>query len=672
MGEPLHALGNLCQLCSGINVEVLSRPGGYEYHATVEAWLKSAHTCRLCNVLLATTLEGPVVMYDNINDLVKDETFVNSHGIALRLRERNMLTNLKNYVYINLTLRSNPTQEPKHLSGIYVFTNQNDPAATSQVPWKRDLPDSTGSEASFKVAESWLKTCLREHSDDKPDRALSPNTQCSYTAARLVELSPTSVRVVQGKSVKEPYATLSYCWGPGDQWPWGPERLAKDRLGNELKKGLSRDALPKTIREAVLVAERLNLRYIWVDVLCILQTELHRSDWLHELRNMATIYAEAQVNIAASSSRDKESGLFSEHSSSLRHPYGGCIQVDSTVHGQPSTLYFRPNRQRDLYTGSAAFHNQVEQGELASRGWVCQERIASPRILYYGETQLYWQCNHVHATEDNLGEGSSETEDQKPWRSLYHAETDPHAVHGSKDDGYLDMEDLRGHWYSFIVPKYYSSRKLTNQCDKLVAISGLAKKLQSHRPTIRYLAGLWEGIVLEGLLWCAKGPGRTFDKEKGYVAPTWSWASRDGGVEYNGHFGAAFAQFDCELLHCQVENEEAEQFGPVLSATLEIEAAFLCGCAKALNPETYSEANPNLFLGDGTIAGLAMLDDDRHDDLSVYAVLLRRDTVNTVFLLITLSSAKSGEYIRVGIGSVRSYRYPDSLQNLPRSRWLIV
>lgn len=468
---------------------------------------------------------------NDINDKMKDEKFVQSHGIALQLL-RDESSNTCDYVPIDLTSRFDPTKDSVRPSGVFMFTNQNDPAATTGLPWRRELLTNTGCEPSFALASTWLKACLHEHSDTSPSRESKPGLGSEYTAKRLVELSRSSFRVVDAK-LEEPYATLSYSWDPDEQWPWGPRLIPKDGLHLELKKELPREALPKTICEAVLVAEKLGFHYLWVDAMSILQNDDKRRDWLDQSTKMATIYAEVQLDIAASSSAGKETGLFNEFSSSQHHLYNGCVHVDSIVDGKPSTLYFWYRALDDLDTGSDGFRDQIDRGSLANRGWVCQERIASPRTLYLGETQLFWQCTHMIATEDNLGTRFPSLEDKRPLRSFFlPGQTDEQAGAYGFEGKELFIREFESLWYTFTIPKHYSSRVLIDQKEKLVATAGLANKPKEYRPSIKYRAGLWSGLELEGLLWSAQGPGQPFDNGRGYVAPTWSRASRDRGVEY--------------------------------------------------------------------------------------------------------------------------------------------
>lgn len=86
-----------------------------------------------------------------------------------------------------------------------------------------------------------------------------------YQAAGLLEISATKVQIVPGAKVCKPYATLSYSWGAG-LWPW---RTVLGNLEARMLSGVLRKTLPKTISDAVLVAERLDLEFLWVDALCM-------------------------------------------------------------------------------------------------------------------------------------------------------------------------------------------------------------------------------------------------------------------------------------------------------------------------------------------------------------------------------------------------------------------
>jgi hypothetical protein len=85
----------------------------------------------------------------------------------------------------------------------------------------------------------------------------------------------------------------------------------------------------------------------------------------------------------------------------------------------------------------------------------------------------------------------------------------------------------------------YSKRKLTQERDKLNAISGLAQMIEDitnlrNGSPDTYLAGLWASDLIPGLVWCVYSPDSTphgleYRRPLKYRAPTWSWASVEGG-----------------------------------------------------------------------------------------------------------------------------------------------
>lgn len=85
----------------------------------------------------------------------------------------------------------------------------------------------------------------------------------------------------------------------------------------------------------------------------------------------------------------------------------------------------------------------------------------------------------------------------------------------------------------------YSTRELTNPLDKLPALAGLAQRFQklSNERTGHYLAGHWENDLPSSLLWhrdrfplSLAGPKPA--RPTVYRAPSWSWASMEGSVDF--------------------------------------------------------------------------------------------------------------------------------------------
>src|SRR5271169_1627424 len=71
----------------------------------------------------------------------------------------------------------------------------------------------------------------------------------------------------------------------------------------------------------------------------------------------------------------------------------------------------------------------------------------------------------------------------------------------------------------------------------MISSSPLQELLRSSCPTFgpRYYAGIWEQYLHEQLCWRANGEHCT--RPSTHRAPTWSWASLDGGVRSAEYFG---------------------------------------------------------------------------------------------------------------------------------------
>jgi hypothetical protein len=71
--------------------------------------------------------------------------------------------------------------------------------------------------------------------------------------------------------------------------------------------------LPKTFRDAIYFIRRLGIEYVWIDSLCIIQDD--REDKAREIGQMARVFSNAFLTIAATSASSPSDGLFSTMSS---------------------------------------------------------------------------------------------------------------------------------------------------------------------------------------------------------------------------------------------------------------------------------------------------------------------------------------------------------------------
>ena len=91
----------------------------------------------------------------------------------------------------------------------------------------------------------------------------------------------------------------------------------------------------------------------------------------------------------------------------------------------------------------------------------------------------------------------------------------------------LNAEPLHRSWPEII--EKYTDTLLTKPEDKLVAISGLARQVYSITKD-KYCTGIWRKDMVLQLLWRLQRPQHK--SELPYRAPSWSWASIEGKVEF--------------------------------------------------------------------------------------------------------------------------------------------
>ena len=94
-------------------------------------------------------------------------------------------------------------------------------------------------------------------------------------------------RLINPSGLHEPFVALSYCWGGEGEF------VLTSSSENLLRQGIPFDQIPQTLQDALVVTQRLNFRYIWIDAVCIFQDS--REDWVRESARMRDIYKSATL-----------------------------------------------------------------------------------------------------------------------------------------------------------------------------------------------------------------------------------------------------------------------------------------------------------------------------------------------------------------------------------------
>jgi len=326
------------------------------------------------------------------------------------------------------------------------------------------------------------------------------------------------VRLIQTTEVATlsgPYCTLSHCWGKVHIIQ------LRQETNNALRSGISMEQLPKTFREAILATKQLGVRYIWIDSLCIMQGDL--SDWFREAALMHKVYSYSHCNLSASASKDSSEGLYRN-----RNPRTlDTTWVELYVAGLGSSITTTRCEMHDYFFWK---HN-VSQCTINRRAWVTQERLLAPRVLHFGKYQLFWECREHDACE-SYPEGLPSLFVAQTYTNFKALDPAVYAKKIAREGGDVGPDTASYRVWNAIV-QAYSRTALTVAGDKLIALSGIAKRMT---PTMNdeYVAGMWRRHLESALLWNVDYNeninSASLARPSTYRAPTWSWASLDCAI----------------------------------------------------------------------------------------------------------------------------------------------
>lgn len=383
----------------------------------------------------------------------------------------------------------------------------------------RNLTDSTEDRATWDIAEWWLSTCVATH------EACAITSESNWVPTRLLKLHTTdnTFQLVSKNDVKpgSRYAALSHCWGSKS---WASHLILNSDNDATLCRQQPVARLPKTFRDAFTIVQRLGLQYLWIDRFCIYQDS--KEDWQKEASVMHNVYRNSFVCISALSATDDDGGCFFTRDVEVVNPSIVYLSKDGASQPTLYTCYGKDNR---------AWQNAFSQEVLTSRAWVLQERLLAPRTLHFGKNQTYWECNLERQSETHPDyqwrSGAQATqyapcghvEFTSPWKALIGLDkpltTDPTIA-------------LYDAWRGIL--RLYSRCKLSQEEDKLVAISAIVKDMKRHleglgKPT-DYFAGIWGLWLPFSLLWSIRPATAQKYRPRQYRAPSWSWASLDSPI----------------------------------------------------------------------------------------------------------------------------------------------
>ena len=379
--------------------------------------------------------------------------------------------------------------------------------ACEQTLWRQN-PRMNVSHPSARSGKSSLTKIfhrITEHQRNQGQRSLDDDDGFPARLLRLKfsanESKPLIVRLEPTTNPKliYRYVALSHVWAFTT-----PYRTTRENYSNHTKQ-VPWNQLSLALRQTILLILELDLDlgYLWVDSLCIIQDD--REDKEKEIPRMSLIYGRAEI-------------VFAVHGPDLGFEKVDLEPIQDANRSEDPPIYCRKRLDHtNLFSASK------DPSSWFGRAWCMQERIFAPRIIHFGghEEEMWFECNTLNDCE--CGRMGSNVGPEEVTMKGKIAKV----LAGAREKE--DTIDLRNEfWKCYItVCEDYTPRGLTNSSDKLSAVSSLMRRFMPHLGM--YYAGLWEYNLIVSLQWEATDTGRCRRHEK-YVAPSFSWASISGGV----------------------------------------------------------------------------------------------------------------------------------------------
>ncbi|KAF2971281.1 hypothetical protein GQX73_g2271 [Xylaria multiplex] len=344
------------------------------------------------------------------------------------------------------------------------------------------------------LVKSWIERCATLHG----------NT-CAEPF-RIVRVSPDwlidtlDACVVPGRGITD-YVAMSYRWGASKGFQIGAEFEVIRKPGALFEKNVT-DKIPLSISHTIQLVRSLGERYLWIDALCIDQ-----SDKVHfgrQIEMMGAIYASAKLTVVATDG-DANTGIKGLRGVSQSRDLESVVLPlfeNSTIIRTETIRNYDNKTNNDGYIKGTP--------EYFQRGWTHQEfHLSKRRLMFYGE-RVFWQCTCADWYEDLI-----ETERlPSKWWSPFSSSV---MLKGVPDLLELNLA-LRG----------YAKREHSYAEDSLPGITGLLSIL-SRSFEGGFLCGLPEACFDATLMWTAEGGcRRRVNSGRNHSAlisplPSWSW-----------------------------------------------------------------------------------------------------------------------------------------------------
>ncbi|KAL9616775.1 MAG: hypothetical protein Q9160_008400 [Pyrenula sp. 1 TL-2023] len=490
-------------------------------------------------------------------------------------------------------------------------------------------PPNSWSEDSCQLIHAWLQSCLSTHAKCIPRLHQRKRRLPTRLINVRADTDLTCQLVVTAKDGFDPeseYLTLSHRWGDKILFKLLNSNIAR------LRQRLPFEELSQTFKDAIYFTNQLGFEYLWIDSLCIIQDD--EDDWLKESALMGEVYRNGACNLAASAAATGISeGLFADR--------------DPSVLSAAFVTFERKGVRAPAFCYTDAIMPSRNSMALCQRGWVMQERLLSPRTVYFDE-QLVWECHEMVGCEVfpcSFGRVVSRRRDETEGEG-----GTPFKIGSLQADlrKSMGMYEFQTQWLRII--EGYSHNSLTYESDILPATSGVAKYMDEQLRG-EYVAGLWKEDIHRSLLWFIDANSVTYPEE--YRAPSWSWAAVKEPVKFimRDQYNKPFEDFskEMEVLEARVKLVSADPHGRIADASLVVSGAL----REARKPRVdHVESGPGSTILYDLFDNQTAVTSVQHEgdqDTIYYLLVVTTEYGKTMGLILEAVNRELGQYRRIGV-----------------------
>ena len=343
------------------------------------------------------------------------------------------------------------------------------------------------------------------------------------------------------------YCTLSYQWGPGSH-----DCVLAASFPTLLE--LSISSMPQKFKDPITVARTLGVRFHWINALCIVQpTALEMIQigapkglgWEPFTRTLPSPLQRRVRRAPIKAFSQKSVAVFTAQ----------CLARSLCTRG---TALESPQAARRR-KGTRRSWRPISLSASPPSSILCLYRALSKRIIHFTTHGMFWECceSKAHDQYGDLGLG----EHMGPCRTK---ETLLSIARARRSRHLCPVE-----WFHFI--RMYSFAGFTDPSDRLIALSSVARAAQPIMGGHEYCAGLWRNDPVCGLMWHCRSPLPKLKREYGAVAPTWSWASVEGSIDFSALGLETFGTALVNVLNIQLTPVlETNPYGNLREGTLKL------------------------------------------------------------------------------------------------------